>query len=157
TIGKYKITVSNLGPAATDDVIHVLDTLPAGLSLVSGVGTGWACSSSGQSVDSALASSLAVGTTSVLALRVGVCDAAFPSIQNTFNLTYAGDTNFANNQVTRSTVVKSGVCGTPFPTPTPGSSTPPPGSPTKTPTPSSTDLQLTKVTGSTFTVGSNAT
>lgn len=157
TIGTYKITVTNLGPAATDDFIHVLDTLPAGLSLVSGIGTGWTCSTNGQAVDCVQANALAAGSTSALSLRVSVCTAAFPGIQNTFALSYPGDTTAGNNSVTRSTVVKNGVCvpGTPLATATRG--TPPRTTfvPTHTPTPTSTDLQLTKVTSGSFTVGSN--
>jgi uncharacterized repeat protein (TIGR01451 family) len=47
----YTLTVSNLaGNQREDNTVVVTDTLPAGLTFVSGVGTGWTCGASGQTV-----------------------------------------------------------------------------------------------------------
>jgi len=48
--GIYTITVTNSGQSATTGAITVTDTLPTGLSYVSGSGTGWSCSAVGQAV-----------------------------------------------------------------------------------------------------------
>ena len=54
TNGVYTIKVSNgtgVGLEEEDNTITVTDTLPAGLTYVSGTGTGWSCSAAGQTVD----------------------------------------------------------------------------------------------------------
>ena len=47
----YTLTVSNTGPIATQGAITVTDPLPAGLTFVSGVGTGWTCTAVGTERD----------------------------------------------------------------------------------------------------------
>ena len=47
----YTLTVANAaGNQREDNTVVVTDTLPAGLTFVSGVGTGWTCGASGQTV-----------------------------------------------------------------------------------------------------------
>jgi len=48
--GTYTLQVDNIGTTAAIAPIVVTDTLPTGLSYVSGTGTGWICSASGQTV-----------------------------------------------------------------------------------------------------------
>ncbi len=135
--GRYTVTVANRGAQATDDLIHVGTMLPAGLSVVSATGINWTCAVAGQAIDCAMQQSLRVGRMSTIRLRVGVCTAAFPMVNTAFQLDYAGDTDTSNNLVTKSTLVRAGVCRsgpapTPSVTPTPG--TPAPGTATPTPT-----------------------
>ncbi len=70
---QYTLTLSNGGGLATSGTVTVTDTLPTGLTFVSGSGTGWTCSASGQVVtctDSA--TPIAAGGTSVITLNVNV-------------------------------------------------------------------------------------
>ena len=48
--GAYSIVVQNNGGTVTGPTT-VTDTLPAGLSFVSGTGTGWSCGATGQAVN----------------------------------------------------------------------------------------------------------
>ena len=156
TNGTYTVTVSNLGPATTDDTIHVTDVLPNGLSFVSGTGANWSCSASGQSVDCSTAAPLASGTSTSFRLVVNVCTAAFPSVTNTLTLVYPADTKPANNTVTRATVVKAGQCKASLATATPTKAIPTrTPTPTATPVAAGTDLSLKKTVSSRFTVGNN--
>lgn len=137
TSSRYTVTVANRGRQITDDVMHVHATLPAGLSIVSASGLVWTCTVAGQSVDCTTQQPLRSGRTSTIRLGVGVCTAAFPLVNTTFQLDYAGDTNTANNTVTKSTLVRAGVCtagATPTPAATHTPGTPPPATPTPVPT-----------------------
>jgi len=161
--GLYVITVTNHGPAATDADAVVTDQLPDGLSFVSGVGAGWDCSgSAGRSVTCVNATPIAAGSSTTFRLTVGVCTAAFPSIGNTFSVSYPADSNGANNATFKATSVKSGVCIAATPTPTfPGGTPPPTRTPSLTPIPSvtrtpvaaATDLLLSMTVSRFFTTG----
>jgi uncharacterized repeat protein (TIGR01451 family) len=48
--GDYTLSVANTGPVATSGPITIVDTLPAGLTYVTGTGTGWSCTQAGQVV-----------------------------------------------------------------------------------------------------------
>jgi len=167
--GVYTLSITNLGPAATDANVHVLDTLPDGISFLSGSGpAGWTCTVSGRTVDCQTPAPLLPATTTSFRLVVGVCTAAFPFFTNTLTLAYEGDPNTANNSTIRATNVKAGVCNAPT-----GSATPTTGIgtavPTRTPTitrtptstrtvaPAATDLLLTKTVGSSMVTGSPGT
>jgi uncharacterized repeat protein (TIGR01451 family) len=123
--GRYAVTVANRGTQPTDDAVHLRIALPAGLSFRSHTGSAWTCSVDGQSVDCVTHNAFRVGRTSTLRLRVGVCDAAFPSVVTPFEVAYAADTNNSNNVATRVTVVGAGQCApaTAPPSPTAGSAT----------------------------------
>ena len=71
--------ILNKGIAATSGPITVTDELPAGLSFVSGTGTDWSCSSSGQIVDCNNPQPLA------------------PDASTTLNLKFTANTTGANN------------------------------------------------------------
>ncbi len=133
-IGRYTVTVSNKGPSATDDIITVTDTLPAGLTFVSSFGATWTCSAVGRTVTCIDTSPLKAGRTVLVRINVLVDSAALPSVTNSISVVYPGDANPANNMVTKVTSVLPGR-GTPIVlTATPTSSTPQPtGTPTGTP------------------------
>ncbi len=62
TGAQYTITVSNIGGGATTGTITVTDTLPAGLTYVSGAGTGWTCAAAGQVVTCTSNTTIAAGS-----------------------------------------------------------------------------------------------
>lgn len=104
----YTINVSNNGPNSETGPITVTDTLPAGLSFVSGSGTGWSCSAVGQAVTCTYSGgSLASGASApALTLTVGVTATASGTIAN--SATVAGvdfDNVSANNTATDSHAV----------------------------------------------------
>ncbi len=69
--GTYTITVTNAATAGpTTDIITVSDTLPPELTFVSGTGTGWTCSASGQIVTCTNPGPLAAGASSTITLTV---------------------------------------------------------------------------------------
>ena len=67
----YTITVSNAGPSDASSPTVVTSTLPAGLTYVSGSGTGWACTSVGQDVTCTSNTALPAGA-SLPPLTLGV-------------------------------------------------------------------------------------
>jgi uncharacterized repeat protein (TIGR01451 family) len=83
---EYTLEVSNVGSAATSAIVTVTDTLPAGLTFVSGTGTGWnACTASGQVVTCVrpLANAIASGAPPVaVTLTVDVGSGTASSITN---------------------------------------------------------------------------
>jgi uncharacterized repeat protein (TIGR01451 family) len=129
-LGRYTVTVANRGKQVTDDAVHVLTTLPAGLTLARQKGADWVCSANGQDVDCVTQRIFRAGRTSTFRLWVQVCDAAFPAVFTSFRVSYAADPNAANNVASRSTVIRSGTCAAGGVTPTNA-----PGAPTATRTP----------------------
>lgn len=82
--GVYTLSVTNNGPSNHTGTITVTDPLPAGLSFVSAVGTGWSCSLGGSTVTCTQNNALASGaTTPDIALTVAVAAGAPASITNT--------------------------------------------------------------------------
>ena len=80
---QYTLSVTNVGAAATTGTVTVTDTLPAGLTFVSGTGTGWACSATGQLVTCTdAATPIGVSATSVITLNVNVAGTAATSLSN---------------------------------------------------------------------------
>lgn len=127
-LGHYTLTVGNHGNQATDAPVHVLVTLPDGLTLAKQSGAKWACTASGPAVDCVTQQSFSAGRTSTFSLWLQVCDAAFPEIFTSFEVVYPADTNGANNTASRSTMVRAGQCvaGTATPAMSPGAFTPTP-------------------------------
>jgi uncharacterized repeat protein (TIGR01451 family) len=97
----YSLVVTNAGSAATNANVTVTDVLPAGLSFVSGTGTGWnACTASAQTVTCVRpqANTIAAGTPApAITLTVGVAANAAASITNTASVAGGGDANNTNN------------------------------------------------------------
>jgi uncharacterized repeat protein (TIGR01451 family) len=108
TNGVYTLTVTNLGNAATTDTITVTDTLPNGLSFVSGTGAGWSCSANGQVVTCTNPGPIAGNNgASTLTLTVSVAAAAAPSVTNSASVSTTGDSNPANDSASDLTVVNA--------------------------------------------------
>ena len=79
----YSLSVKNNGPQSASGTITVSDTLPAGLTYVSGIGTGWSCSAAGSVVTCTNAGPVANGVTmSAIILTVTVGSSAVPSVTN---------------------------------------------------------------------------
>ncbi len=103
--GTYSLTVTNSGPSASG-ALTVTDPLPAGLGFVSGTGTNWSCSASGQTVTCANPTGLASGANSTITLTVTVASAAAPSVTNTASVAgTAVDPNPSNNMASDPTTV----------------------------------------------------
>jgi uncharacterized repeat protein (TIGR01451 family) len=66
----YTLTINNTGTAATTGIITVTDALPAGLTFISGSGTGWTCSGAGQTVTCSSSTAIIVNGTSTINLIV---------------------------------------------------------------------------------------
>lgn len=91
TVGQqesYTLRVNNNGPNDASGAITVTDTLPAGLTFVSGTGTGWSCSAAGQDVTCTHPGPLVNGAALPdLELAVDVAASAAPSVTNTASVT----------------------------------------------------------------------
>lgn len=105
TNGVYTIAVTNAGTCSTTGTITVTDTLPNGLTFVSGTGTGWNCSAIGQDVTCTNAGPIASTAVSTITLTVSVAQAAVPAVTNTANVSTPNDTNAANNSDSDPTTV----------------------------------------------------
>ncbi len=106
TPATYTLVVTNDGPTDDPGPITITDPLPAGLSFVSGSGTGWTCSASGQDVTCELTAGLATGSSTTLALVVDVLAAAYPSVTNIATVsTPSEETTLADNTATDPAVV----------------------------------------------------
>lgn len=103
--GTYTITVTNVGGASTTGTITVTDTLPTGLSFVSGTGSGWSCSAMGQIVTCTNPGPLAPGDSSNITITVDVLVEAYPSVDNAATVSTPGDTNDQNNSTSDTTIV----------------------------------------------------
>jgi uncharacterized repeat protein (TIGR01451 family) len=104
----YTLTVANAaGWQREDNTIVVTDTLPAGLTYVSGVGTGWTCSAAAQVVTCTHPPTLDSGSAlPPIALTVAASGAAVPSVVNLGLVSSASfDVSAANNTATDPTVV----------------------------------------------------
>jgi uncharacterized repeat protein (TIGR01451 family) len=95
--GTYTLTVTNIGAGSTTGVITVTDTLPTGLTFVSGVGPGWTCSAALQLVTCTNPGPLAPGASTTITLTVSVSSAALPSVTNSATVTTPGDGDPNNN------------------------------------------------------------
>ena len=94
------ITVSNIGGAATTGTITVTDSLPTGLTNVSGTGTGWTCGALGQDVTCTSGTAIAAGGSgNPITLTVNVLMSAPYSLTNNaiVSLTGQSESNTSNN------------------------------------------------------------
>lgn len=104
--GIYTATVINNGPSQASAPIKITDTLPAGLSFLTGSGTGWSCLAVGQTVTCTNTQPISAGTTSTVGINVGVSSTAPSSVTNTATVTgVEADPNPANNTATDPTTV----------------------------------------------------
>src|SRR3989440_1143523 len=118
----YSLSVKNNGPQSASGTITVSDTLPSGLTYVSGIGTGWSCSAAGSVVTCTNAGPVANGVTmSAITLTVTVGSTAVPSVTNsasvsspTFDPTASNNSSSITTNVTWVDLQK-GVSGSPTP------------------------------------------
>ena len=99
--GVYSIEVIAGGNTATSGPITVVDTLPAGFSYVSVLGSGWSCVAEGQVVTCVNESALAPGARSALELTVALSSTAI-SATNMATVSTDGDENLAKRHGPRS-------------------------------------------------------
>ena len=106
TNGTYTLTVTNNGPTDDPGPQTITDTLPTGLTYVSGTGADWSCDAAGQAVTCTRPANLVVGATSIVTLIVGVGPAAAPSVVNTATVTTPStETSTLNNTDSDATTV----------------------------------------------------
>ena len=109
--GIYILTIANTGLTATAGAATVNDTLPPGLSYLSGSGGGWSCSVLDQFVTCTNPGPVNPGTSSSIMLTVRVEPQAWPGVTNLATVTNASDRNLANNTIGDPTVVLAGTKG----------------------------------------------
>lgn len=106
TNATFTIAVSNIGGTASAGTYTVVDTLPAGLTFVSGTGTNWACSNVGQVVTCTNSTVIAASSSgSSISLVVTPGASAVPSVTNTATISGGGDTVLTNNTTVDVTAV----------------------------------------------------
>jgi CSLREA domain-containing protein/uncharacterized repeat protein (TIGR01451 family) len=105
---QYTVTVSNQGTGITSGTVTVTDTLPAGLTPVSGgaTGTGWTCSISGQTVTCNRSDALAAGGSyGPITVLVNVANDASAFVTNTAVVSGGNDVDTTNNSASDPTTV----------------------------------------------------
>ena len=103
--GVYTLTISNTGLTPTSGAVTVTDTLPAGLTYVSGMGDGWTCFVADQIVTCTNPGPIRPAASSTIALTVRVEPRAWPGVTNLATVANASDRNIANNTIGDPTVV----------------------------------------------------
>ena len=101
----YSLTVTNNGPSDAAN-LTVTDTLPAGITFVSGSGGGWACSNVGNVSVTCTRAALVAGATAPVITVVVTAPAQAASLTNTASVaSTTADPNAADNTATASTTV----------------------------------------------------
>ncbi len=103
TNGSYLISVTNVGTANATGTITVTDTLPAGLSYVSGVGSGWTCTAANQVITCTVAGPITPASNRTI--TISVLPTLGGTLTNIANVSGAGDNNAANNTASDPTLV----------------------------------------------------
>ncbi|NOT33145.1 MAG: DUF11 domain-containing protein, partial [Candidatus Eisenbacteria bacterium] len=93
----FTLAVRNVGDAASNGTITLVDALPSGLTFVSATGSGWTVSTSGRTVTARFGSAIARGDSAVLVLVVAVGPSAAPRVINSATISGGGDCNSDNN------------------------------------------------------------
>jgi len=98
----YTIPVQNISPyGATNGLVTMNDTLPLGLTLTSVTGTGWACTTSGQTISCTRSDALAANAFySSIAVNASVSQSAPATITNTAVIGGGGEANLLNDTAT---------------------------------------------------------
>lgn len=104
--GTFAIGVHNYGPEIAIGQSTVTDTLPVGMTFVSGSGSGWSCTAAGQAVTcNSSITTLAVGADlPALNLTVAVAGDAPASLQNTATVSHPMFDGTGGNQTATDTV-----------------------------------------------------
>lgn len=104
--GVYRLTVTNLGPNATNVPFVIVDTLPSGLTFAGASGPGWSCSTNERTVTCSFEESLSSGGITTLSLAVQVGSQAYPTVTNVATLLYTADPDLSNNTARKPTTVR---------------------------------------------------
>ena len=107
--GVYKLTATNVSLSRAVGPITITDTLPQGLTFVSGGGNGWQCAAVGQSVTCSHSAPLDAGEVSELTLTVTAGLEAIPGVTNSVTINHSLDLNAANNTSADVTIVNTGA------------------------------------------------
>ncbi len=99
----YTLNVNNAGPSAATSV-SVTDVLPAGASLVSAAGSGWACS--GTTTVTCTRASLAVGAAPAITVAITAPASAGTATNSVSVASATNDPSSANDSAAASTTVK---------------------------------------------------
>ena len=105
TNATYTVTVSNIGGANSAGTITVTDTLPTGLSFVSGLGTGFTCAATGQIVTCTRTTALNAAASVAITLTVSVATDASTPLVNQAAVSGGGELNTTNNNASDSTII----------------------------------------------------
>ena len=103
TTGTYRLSVENVGNAATTGAVTVTDELPPSLGLLSLQATGWSCETGLAAFSCLLESSLAPGQSREIVVGVLTGPGAVPQAVNTATVTNGEDSNLDNNSVSITT------------------------------------------------------
>ena len=102
----YSLAIHNSGTSSTTDEIIVTDTLPAGLTFLSGTGNGFTCTATGQIVRCVRSEpALGPGESVVVSITVSVADDATAALENVACVETAGDEQASNDCGTKSSAV----------------------------------------------------
>jgi uncharacterized repeat protein (TIGR01451 family) len=101
----YTVTVSNIGSVPTTGAIVLTDSLPAGLSFVSGNGAGWTCSAIDQNVTCTNSTAMASNDSTSCTMTVAVDVAAAAQVNHFVSVTGDGDLNVRNNSTSETIAV----------------------------------------------------
>lgn len=107
--GTYTITVTNAGSATTSGTITVRDTLPVGITFVSGSGAGWTVNHAAGVITAAYPAALAASASVAFTLTVSPQAAAVPSVTNKAVVAGGSQTYFANDTARVTTAVSGFV------------------------------------------------
>ena len=103
--GVYTVDVRNVGTLPAPGPMTLTDTLPTGLTYVSGTGSGWSCSAAEQIVTCGNSEVLDAGASSTLTMTVAVGAAAAPAVTHTISVAAMGDLVASNNVASDATAV----------------------------------------------------
>ncbi|MGH9766000.1 MAG: SdrD B-like domain-containing protein [Blastocatellia bacterium] len=106
--GIYTLTITNVGGMTAAGGINVVDTLPSGLSFVSGAGDGWVCSEEAdRRVVCDRPASLDPGDSTNITLRVRVATRILSRVVNTATVSTPGDIDSTNNTARDTTIINT--------------------------------------------------
>jgi uncharacterized repeat protein (TIGR01451 family) len=108
TTATYTLQATNVNTVASSGVVTINDTLPLGTTPVSATGTGWTCSTSGQTISCTTSNALAGGATyPAISVVVNVTQAAPATLTNSSVVAGGGDISPLNDTATDVAAVAS--------------------------------------------------
>jgi uncharacterized repeat protein (TIGR01451 family) len=106
--GIYTLKITNAGWTTTAGTVTVTDTLPPGLTYLSGLGDGWTCSAADYIATCTHPGPINPGVSSTITLTVRVEPQAWPGVTNLATVTNLSEANIANDTAGDPTVVVIG-------------------------------------------------